>query len=132
MATQYERTREVLSEPPTIIRATVEDCKTGKEKKGHVLQVQLYMYLIPLAIPRFRYAALDGRVVYRNNKTVYIPASTITPEFKAIVRKQTERLVVEPFAQVPSASECRYCNITSADCPSRVDVAEYIGMTDDF
>ena len=38
-----------------------------------------------------------------------------------------------PARRVPSAAECRYCPITSADCPERMDGEEVReGLTEDF
>ena len=31
---------------------------------------------------------------------------------------------LEPPSTVPSASECRFCDITAADCPVRIETAD--------
>ena len=55
---------------------TVVDAKTGRPKDSDVVQVLIYMWALPLALPQYRGMALDGRVAYRDH-AVEIPASAV-------------------------------------------------------
>ena len=62
------------------------------------------------------------------------PASSVTPEFVSNMSGLIRRLADDvPARRVPSAQECRYCDITKADCPKRIEgnwISE--GASDDF
>ena len=46
----------------------------------------------------------------------------LTDELKGLIRGTIERVGgATPAVKVPSLSECRFCEITAADCPERVD-----------
>ena len=63
-----------------------------------------------------------------------IPVSGLDRQFIDRLGALIRRLADEtPARRVPSASECRWCDITAADCPERVeDEAREEGETDDF
>ena len=53
-----------------------------------------------------------------------IAAAQLTDEMRRLIRGVIERVGgPEPPAKVPSLSECRFCELTSADCPERVEQA---------
>jgi len=64
---------------------------------------------------------LAGEVQYRD-ASVRIEPSQLTDELKGLIRGAIERVGSEtPAVKVPSLTECRFCEITAADCPERVD-----------
>ena len=119
----------VISGRPDIIavdpegRATIYDVKTGQETDSHVAQVQLYMYLMPKAKNGlWRGATFDGALVYRDGREKLIPASSVDEPFIRRVAEFMRKMVSDtPARRVPSAPECRFCDIGSADCSERVE-----------
>ncbi len=111
----------------------VMDVKTGKPSPSHIAQVMVYMYAVPKALGQYKGIGFDGQVVYPDH-AVDIPAESLTPEFVANLGALLRRIGgEEPAVKVPSLAECRFCDITSADCPERVEeAAENEGETGDF
>ena len=101
-------------------RNRIIDAKTGRPKDSDVAQVMIYQYLVPLAMEQHKGQVFDGLVVYKDH-VVDISHSSVTQEFAGHLRALIKRLVSpDPPAKVPSQWECRYCPITSADCPERI------------
>ena len=99
---------------------TVYDVKTGQPRASDQAQVMIYMYALP-HWNRFRGMQFDGKVVY-NDHEVAIPHSAIDGTFKKRLFDLIGRISSQdPGRKVPSGSECRFCDLTSADCPERVD-----------
>ena len=121
----------VLSGKPDLIavhpdgHATVYDVKTGRERGSDETQVKLYMFLLPrVQGSRWRGVTFDGCVVYADGHERRIPASSIDDEFVGAVRSLMRRVVSDsPARRVPSAPECAWCDLTSADCAERVEKA---------
>jgi hypothetical protein len=104
-------------------RAKVWDCKSGKQKHSDTLQVMLYMLCLPHAMPEFKGKSLDGCVVYRTGERVEIPRAVIDDDFKVTARRFANLLDADhPPLRVPSAPECRFCDITAADCAERIEL----------
>ncbi len=104
-------------------RTMVYDAKTGHESASHVVQVQLYMYLLPKAQgDRWRGVKFEGVVVYADGSEKRVPTDSVDVAFVSrlteFIRKMTSDM---PPRRVPSLAECRFCELTSADCPDRVD-----------
>ena len=118
-----EKTSEIL----------ISDAKTGNRNPSHRAQVQIYQYAIPKSLPRFKDKPARGQVRYPDSY-VGSPASSVTPDFVASLGSLIRRLADDvPARRVPSAQECRYCDITRADCPDRIeDSWTPEGSTDDF
>ena len=112
---------------------TVIDIKTGQPSPAHNVQVMLYMYAVPKALPAYRDMAFNGIVAYPGH-TVDIPATAVDGRFVEHVGRLVRRLASDsPARKVPSLGECRFCNITAADCPERVnDAGSGEGVTADF
>ena len=131
------KTAVLAGKPDLVARrggeVTVIDVKTGRPSPSHQLQVALYMYALPRALERYQGLALAGQVAYQDH-AVEVPAETVDKEFVRELGRLIIRLAAEtPARRVPSAGECRFCEITSADCPARVEegpVGE--GLTEDF
>jgi hypothetical protein len=101
--------------------AYVEDCKTGTPRNSDHMQVLIYMLTLPVATTHCKGKKLEGHIVYKNS-VVDIPLSKINDELKDLF-KQTVLSVggSEPLRKVPSWGECRFCDISKADCPERID-----------
>ena len=111
----------------------VIDAKTGKPGPAHAIQVMVYQYAVPLALREYRGVELRGQVVCPDSQ-VGIPASAVDEKFILDLGRLITRLASEtPARRVPSAQECRFCNITAEDCPERVEgEAQREGTTEDF
>ena len=56
------------------------------------------------------------------SNTVRIPAEAMDDQFVQNLGALIRRLAAdEPAKRVPSAQECRFCDISAADCPERMD-----------
>ena len=94
----------------------------------------IYFYAGPRTLERYRNAKLRGQVTYRN-RTVRIPPDAVDEAFIQNLGALICRLsAAEPARRVPRRQECRFCGITAADCPVRVDGASELegGATVDF
>ena len=128
-----------LSGKPDIIahrddEAVIVDAKTGHESPSHAVQVMIYLYAVPRALERYRNDQLRGQVTYRDH-TVRVPADAVDDTFIENLGTLIRRLSAdEPERRVPSRQECRFCDITAADCPVRVEAAPEpeSATTDDF
>ncbi len=102
--------------------AYVEDCKTGSPRNSDHFQVLVYMLSLPHVEGPWKGRKLDGRIIY-GGTVVDVPASKIDADLKELFRKTV--LMVggqEPARKAPSWGECRYCDISQADCPERIDI----------
>ena len=64
---------------------------------------------------------LGGQVTYPD-RTIRIPAEVVDDQFVQNLVALIRRLADDNSAtRVPSARECRFCDMTAADCPVRVD-----------
>jgi hypothetical protein len=112
--------------------ATIYDAKTGKPNDADVAQVMIYMWALPLARMEYRGFKFDGIISY-SDQEVPVPNTAITPSFVEKLVGMIQRVGGEqPANLVPSASECRFCEITLADCPNRIESEEDFGVTDAF
>jgi hypothetical protein len=99
---------------------TVFDAKTGQPRDHHVAQVKLYMLLLPAAHPAYKGRTMAGCVAYKDGRRVQITPEEITPEFRARVRCFVDQIIAAtPPSKVPSAFECRSCDISASVCPER-------------
>lgn len=102
----------------------IEDCKSGKRKAAHRMQVLIYMLLFPLS-PTGKLLCQGqtpaGRLVYPD-RIVEISPLEVDEQFKEFFRQTVATISTStPPSQAPSRSECRYCNIPGAYCPARID-----------
>ena len=114
--------------------AVIIDAKTGLESPSHIVQVMIYLYAIPRALERYRNLKLSGQVTYRDH-TVRIPAEAVDDQFIQNLGALIRRLAADkPAQRIPSPQECRFCDISAADCSDRLEGAyEPQGATtDDF
>ncbi len=114
----------------------VIDVKTGRVSPAHWAQVMIYQYAVPKVLEQYRGRRVRGHVRYPTSN-VGTPESAVDREFVGtlgtlgtLVRRLADET---PARRVPSAAECRFCDITAADCSARIDVS-YVaeGDTEDF
>ena len=114
--------------------AVIIDAKTGKPNPNHTAQVMIYQYAVPRTLTQFQGIEFTGQVVYPD-ANVRVPASSTDSEFVRNLGALIRRLANDtPARRVPSPAECRFCDITSADCPERVEQQPEAetATTDDF
>ncbi len=100
------------------------DTKTGAPRLSHDLQVMIYMWAVPLAIPRYRGMKFDGMVVYKDTSR-RIKGSRIDDKFIGRVTSLINRMSVRDCPpKAPSFGECRFCPISSVYCPARIEMSE--------
>ena len=93
--------------------------KTGKEQPWHAVQVMIYQYAIPRALPQYKGMRMAGEVVYPT-RTVKVPTGALPGQFIEDLGAHIRRLAADkPAQRVPSAQECRFCDISVADCPQQ-------------
>jgi hypothetical protein len=101
--------------------AYVEDCKTGNPRHSDHFQVLVYMLALPYVEGHCKGRKLEGRLVY-GNTIVDVPGSKIDADLKELFRKTVLAIGgPEPAPKIPSWGECRYCDISKADCPERIE-----------
>ena len=94
----------------------------------------IYQYALPRALPQYRNVRIGGEVICPTH-TVRIPRGALPNQFIEDLGSLIRRLAADtPPQRTPSYAECRFCEITAADCPERADQAyEPEGATtDDF
>ena len=114
--------------------AVIIDAKTGKPGPAHTIQIMTYMYAVPKALEQYLGTEFRGHVIYPDGN-VQIPASGLDSRFVENLGGLIRRLAAEtPARRVPSAQECRFCDITGEDCPERMEgkFQSEEGNTDDF
>ena len=101
--------------------AVIIDAKTGRASPHHAVQVMVYQYAVPRALDQYRGVKFSGQVAY-SESSLEIPISRIDTNFVNNLAALIRRLADDaPALKVPSYDECRFCDITSADCPQRVE-----------
>ena len=128
----------VLAGKPDLVakrrdQITVIDAKTGRPSPAHTTQVLIYMYALPLALERYKGLSIAGQVAYPDH-VVDIPADAADGNFVENLGRLIRRLASQmPDRRVPSPGECRFCEITPADCPDRAaEGPPEEGTTGDF
>ena len=131
---QFRVTRKsglVVSGKPDLITldengsAMVFDIKTGVPRHSDIIQVMLYMLLLPYGSPLYKGKKLNGCLVYKNGERSEIPASAIDTEFQDRVTYFLNLLEAkEAPRRSPSIAECRYCDLTLADCPDKTSISD--------
>ena len=106
-------------------QAVIEDCKTGARRDSDLMQLRLYLYLLPRSNEGSflrRYALLSGRVIYSEPPEVPVPHTSIDDRFKTLVRDAVSELAGEqPLPKMPVYAECKWCDVARSVCPQRVE-----------
>ena len=91
------------------------------------------MYALPKALERYRGLTINGQVAYADH-VVPVPAEAVDETFVKNVGQLITRIASQmPAKRLPSPRECRFCEITPADCPERAEAISIgEGRTDDF
>jgi CRISPR/Cas system-associated exonuclease Cas4 (RecB family) len=95
-------------------RVCVYDCKTGAQRNEHAIQVMIYLYALSQEKAFAGKEAL-GYVVYKEG-TIPVKCS---PDLEGDIREFTDILVSALPPSKQPGRDCRFCKITTADCPSR-------------
>ncbi len=104
--------------------ALIIDVKAGREQPSHVVQIMIYMYALPRALPQYQHAKLAGEIVYPT-RIARVPMGSLHTQFKMDLGTLIRRIAADkPAARAPSSHECRFCDITADDCPVRVKTIE--------
>ena len=114
--------------------AVIIDAKTGRASPHHAVQVMIYQYALPRALEEYRGMEFRGHVAYTDS-TVEVPASRIDTKFVNDMGASIRRQAADtPARKVPSYDECKFCDISKADCPERVEGQPYAATatTHDF
>jgi CRISPR/Cas system-associated exonuclease Cas4 (RecB family) len=99
--------------------ALVIDAKSGKPRESDQWQVRIYLAILPIVDPDMKDVTLRGEVQYRGAR---VPVK-LSDEDKRFIFATVKRIGMDdPPARVPSARDCRFCDI--AKCPDR-----YVGKT---
>ena len=137
-AFQLRRKTSTLAGPTswrsTTRDATIIDVKTGPERPWHRVQVMIYQYALPLALPQYRNVGIGGEVIYPSH-TVRIPRGALPGQFIEELASLIRRLAADALSRrVPTAQECSFCEVTAEDCPQRMEdgFESEDGTTDDF
>ena len=94
----------------------------------------IYQYAVPKALEQYRDMEFRGHVDYPES-SVGIPPSRVDRNFTDSLGALIRRLAANtPAQRVPSFTECKFCDITGADCPERVEGQPNAetATTDDF
>ena len=129
----------VLSGQPDLIarkdgHGVIIDVKTGKPRTSDAFQVKTYMW----AIPRVSWMhkgikSYEGQVAYSTGEIVEVFPEEIDQLFHDEIVGLVKRVsAFEPAVKVPSYYGCRFCNITSADCPERIEENVVEVKTEEF
>ena len=104
-------------------RTVIYDAKTGRESSSHLLQVQLYMYLVPRQrTSSWRGTEFVGAVVYADGSEKPIPPESVDRPFVERLTDFMQKMASDmPARRVPSEFECGQCDLTSADCPVKIE-----------
>ena len=100
----------------------IEDCKTGKRKDSHRMQMLLYMLLLP-ASPETKELCQgkipQGRLIYRDS-VVEISPWDVDEKFKNRLWEILDIICNSTLPKAtPNQEECRYCTIPSEFCSAR-------------
>ena len=114
--------------------ATIIDVKTGREQVWHRVQVMIYQYAVPLP---YRSTGTSGSAARSCTPPTRFgfPRERCQGQFVDDLGALIRRLASDtPPGQVPSSSECRFCDISALDCPERMDDngSSPEGTTNDF
>lgn len=92
-----------------LAKRVVYDCKSGKPKHSHHVQLMIYMLVLDCD---------EGHLIYEDETVAVAPPDEA---FIESFNRNLEMLAAEaePFKS-PSRGDCRYCKLTKADCEDKV------------
>lgn len=99
----------------------VVDGKTGQQRNSDFFQVLIYMAVLPKVFGGIDGARLSGEVCYAGHRIAIAPDELTEPR-AADIWATVQRLAHDDRPlPVPSAAECRFCDLSAVACPQRVD-----------
>jgi hypothetical protein len=101
---------------------TVYEVKTGQERESDIVQTKLYLLCLPFGWPWLKGREMIGRVVYTNGARVrLVRPEDIDVDFRWQARRWADLLEASAaLPRWPDPANCRWCEISSEDCPARV------------
>lgn len=113
-------TPDLVSLQPASGHYTVYDMKTGNPRQSDIIQVALYIMLLPHTKGIYRGKEFDGCVVYRSGRSD-VPQRIIDEAFKKNVTHFLDILEsASPPPRLPTHAGCAWCDLGTADCPDKV------------
>jgi hypothetical protein len=119
----------------------VEDVKTGHQKDADFQQVLVYMLALPLlaAAPRpspmvqaIVGKTIRGALQYKTFRQEIQPEA-FTAERRARILDTIVRIGAGPRpTAIPSAAECRFCDISASDCAARIEADDMVASVEVF
>jgi len=102
--------------------AIVLDGKSGDVQKRDWWQVLIYMAVLPLAW-KTGSMRISGEVFYKTGQRITIEPEELTQERRAQIFAKAKEIgsMTAPPPKSPSPNECRRCDISTNDCPERMD-----------
>ena len=115
-------------------RALIIEVKTGREQPWHRLQILTYLYAVPRTLDQYKGVMLGAEIIYPE-RTVKVPPGSVHMGFVSDLGGLIRRVAADQAPKrIPSAQECRFCDITAGDCPERIEADRETpeGTTADF
>lgn len=105
------------------------DCKSGQARGADVQQVLVYLLALPLLRPALREKRLTGELQYAAHR-LEVPPEAFTPALRQRILDTIKSIGSGPRpVATPSAAECRWCDVSAADCPDRIEQPEPAVLT---
>jgi hypothetical protein len=97
----------------------VIDAKGGKKRASDEMQVLIYMLAMPMTHELCKGKPVRGEIQYTDERVLV----DVLPGRVRTFITETIRRIAEPVraATAPSYQECRFCELTRKDCPSRIE-----------
>lgn len=118
------RTGATLRGVPDLIavseRPVIVEVKSGKHQPFDRMQLLLYMHAVPRA-DNLNYEGMtfEGLLVYPDKVEVVPPAEL--EDFRPRLKELLKRVLSgSPARKEPSERNCRFCKLTTADCPEKI------------
>ena len=97
----------------------VVDAKGGKPRDSDHFQVLIYMMVLPLCHPKCLGKSVRGEIEYLDDR---VDIDVLPNRERQMIVATIERIAsATPAVLAPSFRECRWCDLTKADCKSRVE-----------
>lgn len=119
---------DVLAVDDEAKHVIVVECKTReKAQDKDSAQAKIAMYVIRHGglndrVPGLSDYRIEGRVVYSNGAVTQINANALDESFSVRLETLIRRVADDEKAvRVPSSRECRFCDLTKADCPAKIE-----------
>lgn len=117
----------------------VVDCKGGKARDADFYQVLIYLFALPLVWAKQQptlFAAgplrWRGEVCYRDHRLPIEPEELTRDQVARLTALVRQCGASERPAKVPSARECRCCDLGRNDCAERVEAVDDAVTVADF